>query len=162
VEIEYTITENDYVSAAKLAGVATKKQLIWLSLLGLLLLLFALFGENSLRFMGIFGISFGIIGYFLTLYVISPLIAKRHYRRYKLLHQPLRFTVTDSGYMVKNDSGEITVKWSDLLRWRENNEFILLYFAPKLFHMVPKKLAENDLTTSEIEHELSKQLGSAT
>lgn len=101
MEIEYTITEHDYVRALKLAGVATKKQMIWLSLLGLLLLLFVLFGENSLRFMGIFGISFGIIGYFLTLYVISPLIAKRHYRRYKLLHQPLRFTLIDSGYIVK-------------------------------------------------------------
>ena len=44
LEIEYTITEHDYVKAIKLAGVATKKQLIWLSLLGLLLLFFALFG----------------------------------------------------------------------------------------------------------------------
>ena len=162
LEIEYTITEHDYVRAVRLAGVATKKQLIWLSLLGLLLLLFALFGKNSLRFIGIFGVSFGIIGYFLTLYVISPLMAKRHYRRYKLLHQPLSFKLIDSGYIVKNDSGEITVKWSDLLRWKENNEFILLYFAPKLFHMVPKKLSEKDLKISEIERKLTEQLGSAT
>jgi len=162
VEIEYTITEHDYVRAVKLAGIVTKKQLIWLSLLGLLLLLFALFGEKLLRFMGIFGISFGIIGYFLTLYIISPLIAKRHYRKYKLLHQPLRFTMTDSGYAIKSDSGEINVKWSDLLRWRENNEFILLYFAPKLFHMVPITLIEKEINISEIERKLTDQLGSAT
>ena len=162
MEIEYSIAEHDYVRAVKLAGIVTKKQLIWLSLLGLLLLLFALFGEKSLRFMGIFKISFGIIGYFLTLYIISPLIAKRHYRKYKLLYHPLRFTLTDSGYAIKNASGEINVRWHDLLRWRENNEFILLYFAPKLFHMVPIKLIEKEINISEIERKLTDQLGSAT
>ena len=162
MDIEYTITEYDYVRALKLAAVATRKQLLWLSLLGLFLLLLALFGNHSVRFAGIFGISFGIIGYFLTLYVVSPLMARRQYRKYKLLHQPFRFVLTDSGYIVKNESGELNVKWSDLLRWRANDEFILLYFAPKLFHLVPKKIAEKEIDISEIEQKLAAQIGSAT
>jgi hypothetical protein len=162
VEIEYRISEDDYVGAVKLAAVATKRQLLWLSLLGIILLLFAIFGERSLKFMGIFGIAGGIIGYFLTVYIISPWKAKQQYRNYKLLHQDLSIAFTDTGYIMKAPNGENTVKWSDLLRWRENKEYILIYFAPKLFHLIPKRLSDKGLDINKIEHDLHSQLGSAT
>ena len=161
MDFEYTISEHDYVSAGIFAGAATKKQAKWLSLWCLILLLLAWFVVSSLKFVAIYCIFFGIICYFLCLYLILPLIAKRHYRQYKLLHQPLGFTLTDSGYTVKNRSGEITVKWSELLHWKENSRFVLLYFAPRMFHIVPKKLAEEKILLDKLKRYLIEHVGPA-
>lgn len=162
MEIEYTISEIDYVSAAIFAGSVTKKQAKWFLLCFLILLLLALFVVISLKFLVVYGLLSGILVYFLCLYAILPLIAKRHYRQYKLLHQPIRLTLNDSGYTVMNRSGEIRVQWSELLHWRENSKFILLYFAPRMYHIVPKKMAEKEMILNELKHCLIEQVGPAS
>jgi hypothetical protein len=149
----------DYVNSNRLAAVATKKQLLWLTAGGVLLFLLGLFGEGSIRGAGIFGLICGILGYILTLYVITPWNAKRHYRNYKSIQEPLKIEMVDSGFKITADSGQSNVKWGNLLRWRKNGKYILIYFAPKIYYLIPKRLEESGLDIKNLKKSLQEKLG---
>jgi hypothetical protein len=160
--IEFTISEKDFVNSAKLSSYASRKQFFWLSFVGLLLLLLAVFGGHKFRYIFLFGVVGGIVGYFFTVFVICPFQARRHYRKYKRIHKPASFTLQKDGYRIWNDGGESVVKWSELLKWRENKDYILLYVAPKLYHILPKRLADSGVDFTDIVDKLESKVGPAT
>ena len=159
MEIQYTISENDYVKSNKLASVATKKQLIWLGAAGFGLLLLGVFGQGSLKGMGYFGLACGILGYFITLHLVTPWQAKRFYRNYKSIQAPLKIAMVDGGFTISAENGQSNVKWENLLKWREDKNYILIFFAPKLFYLIPKRIAKLGFDTEGLKRLLRENLG---
>ncbi len=80
----------------------------------------------------------------------------------KLIQQNLSIRLVDNGYRIKSPNSESTVYWADLLEWRENSEYLLLYFGPKLFHMVPKRLFDLGLNIDQIKMYLHDNVGVST
>lgn len=159
MEIQYAISEADYVSSVKLAAVASRRQLVWLGAGGIGLLLLAVFGTESLKPIGYSGLFFGVLGYFVSLYLISPWQTKRHYRNYKSIQKPIKIELVDGGFTITAENGQGNAKWENLLKWRENSKYILVYLAPKLFYMIPKRIEEAGFDMEAFRKNLREKLG---
>jgi len=80
-------------------------------------------------------VLFMIANYFLLI----PNATRRTYQAHKLLQRPCTFSWSENGLMVKSDSGDCRLAWSDYLKWAENAQIFLLYQAPRLFNILPKR-----------------------
>ncbi|ETR75861.1 hypothetical protein X566_18895 [Afipia sp. P52-10] len=76
----------------------------------------------------------------LNYFVLAPLYARRTYAKQKTLHYPIIFSWSEAGLKTENENGSWTVAWTDYLKWSENSQVILLYQAPRLFQMLPKRV----------------------
>ncbi len=159
MEIQYHISEADYVNSVKLAAVATRKQLIWLGAGGFGLLLLGVLGPDGMKGIGYSGLVCGILGYFISLYLYAPWQAKRHYRNYKTIHRPLNIELVEGGFSIRTENSQNNVKWENLLKWREDSNYVLVYFAPKMFYMVPKRITELGFELEEFRQLLRDKLG---
>ena len=159
MDIQYNITEKDYINSVKLTAVATRKQLRWLGIGGFGLLLLALFGPQGIKAIGYFGLIGGVVGYLVTLHVISPWQAKISYRTYKIIQDTLKLTLEEDGYTIETVNGTHEMKWENLLRWREDENIVLVYFAPKMFHTVPKRIADLGFDIERFRNLLQEKLG---
>ncbi len=92
-------------------------------------------------------------------FFIIPFNARRQYRNHTLIQKPVTFTLTDSGYMLKTDKGEYHIQWTDLVRWKANKAYILLYIALKLFQIAPRRLEKEEFDINKFERILPEHLG---
>jgi len=159
MDIQYNITERDYIKSAKLAAVATRKQFHWLGIVGFGLLLFALFGPKDIKGFGYIGLIGGVVGYLASLHVISPWQAKISYRNYKIIQDTIKLTLEEDGYTMESINGTNEMKWENLLKWREDENIILVYYTPKIFHTVPKRLADLGFDMEHFRNLLQENLG---
>lgn len=101
---------------------------------------FAYFGEYTVA-SGLIG---AVIGVYLILFLFrkfyTPWYLKKHYRKYPAIQRPMSLSVTDAGVKFMSDSGEGTVAWRDIYKWREGKDLLLIYPAPRIYYMVPKRV----------------------
>ncbi|CAB5081493.1 hypothetical protein D3OALGB2SA_643 [Olavius algarvensis associated proteobacterium Delta 3] len=159
MEFQYNIRETDYVNSNILSAIASKKQLIWLFAGGFGLLLLGVFGQGAIKGMGFGGLVCGILGYFITLYVYTPWQAKRQYKNYKLIQAPLKIELVDDGFKISAEHGQTHVKWESLVKWRENDNYILIYFAPKLYYLIPKRIDKSGFNVNRLRQSLKEKIG---
>ena len=72
-------------------------------------------------------------------FLLIPITTRRTYRNHKALHHPYTFSWSETGLTVTSTSGEWQVAWSDYLKWHEDAQVFVLYQAPRLFNMLPKR-----------------------
>ena len=80
-------------------------------------------------------VGLGIANYFLLI----PISTRRTYRKQKTLHRPYTYSWSETGLTITGTGGEWHVAWSDYLKWAENAQIFILYQAPRLFNIVPKR-----------------------
>jgi hypothetical protein len=156
---EFTITESDYVNGAILSGRASRTQSTWLLAGAAVLLAVAIFDPVHLRPTGIWVLLCGIFGYYGTLHLVTPWQARKAYRNYQSIHGALLIDIRPEGFWVATKTGENLAKWESLLKWRENHDYLLAYIAPKLFYIVPKRIAGAGFDVEELRRLLREKLG---
>lgn len=155
----YHISEDDYAAALILG---TRVTLRSFTRLGVLICVFVLgaflIGEEAIAFIS--GAA-GTVVIFLVLYFlllrrfVVPASLRKHYRKYRLMQDPVSVELSDDG--IEQTSEQFTTKlpWEYILGWRENDEFFLLAIAPRLYHILPKRIASDgfdfDLLRSRLE-----------
>ena len=72
-------------------------------------------------------------------FLFVPITTRRTYRKQKTLHRPYTYSWSETGLTVTSTSGEWQVAWGDYLKWAEDAQVFVLYQAPRLFNMVPKR-----------------------
>lgn len=159
MDIQYNITKKDYIESVKLAAVATRKQFLWIGIVGFGLLLLALFGPKGIKGIGYIGLIGGVAGYLATLHVISPWQAKISYRSYKIIQDTITLTLEEDGYTMETINGTNEMKWENLLKWREDENIVLVYYTPKIFHTVPKRIADLGFDIEHFINLLQEKLG---
>ncbi len=160
-EIEYSVTEEDYVRAACLGAKATKKQLINFGGIALMLVLLVLFGPDKWKIFGLFSLIGGAVGYCAALFLVTPWTARKNYRKLNFGERPLKLRFTGEGFSVESAGKRAQTKWRDLPRWRENKDIILLYLAPRMYYLIPKRVAEAGLDIEGIGRALRENVGPA-
>ena len=153
---EYNITEEDYVLADKLYSKPTKNILIFYFVSALALILASITYDKII--IGICGIIGGYIGQATVRHLYSPWATKRQYRSYKAAHKPILISKTPEGINFKSEVGDAILIWEHIHSWRENTNYLLIYQAPKIYHIIPKRIGS---IANDIRESLINKVGSA-
>jgi len=163
MEVTFQITLDDYISASLLSGEMTKRSRYIHYIIDILLIIL---GISSLYYgkyiwAGSFiGAAIGgnLLPYGLRKF-FSPWYLRRHYNKYKVMKKPLSISLLTEGIQFKSESGEGFLKWQEIHHWREGPSMILIYLAPRIYYIIPKKILEQGFPIEELKTYLFNHLG---
>jgi hypothetical protein len=133
-----TITERDLISAQRLH--ATPAPWLWISLLTSALLVIAYcYVQDLLSFGSAVGALVGLFGWLVLLFfAIIPYRARRIYRQQKNLHRKHEFSWNEQFIHFHAEDYDGKIRWTDVMKARENRAVLLLYYSDSLFNLFPK------------------------
>jgi hypothetical protein len=155
VRIEGIIKESDYLRSQYL-HLRPRPIFAIIGLILSALFLWALISSPS------WAISAVVAYLVLWLLVFIPWQAKKNYRQYKALSEPVSVEVQDEGLFFKRENGEGLVPWSHIIKWRQSNTLLLLYPASNVFHLVPSHFFSTPENFSAFKEILREHIGNAT
>jgi len=160
----YRITEQDYVRAMRLFSKPGRRSLLVQTALGACLglaLLFVVPRMSIATFLGLLaaGIGVGAAMFWGVRRVLVPATARRHYRRYKAMADEFTFELLDEGVRFTSPHGVGTLVWSHMLKWRQNDDYVLIHPMPNLFHIVPKSIAGQGFDVVALTERLRERVG---
>ena len=162
----FTITEEDYIKSALLNGELTRKTKIVHLVIDLLLVAagFISFirGDASLAYIFIGTAVGAVTAPYLVRLTLTPWLLKRHYKKYRQIQRPIDAQLTTEGMFYSTDAGSALLKWADIFSWRESRDYILIYVAPKMYHVLPTRLTDNGFPIDKLKSELLNHVGVAT
>lgn len=159
MKAKYRISETDYVNALKLYATLTPKLIATYLFVASSLALAAIFGSSLFQAAAIGGLIGGGLVAIVGRYLIAPILARRHYRKYKAIQDEFAVSVNDDGVCIESSNAKGLLPWGDILKWRANEEFLLLYVMPKLYHIVPKSIAQQGFDIALLVNLLNKNVG---
>jgi hypothetical protein len=164
--VPFTISEQDYVKSAQLNGELTKKAKIFHLIIDTLLFLAgvsSLLNGNIILGSAFIGVAIGAVTLpYLLKFFIIPFILKRHYKKYRQMQKQMNVELAADGLSFQTETGSALLTWPDIHAWRENNEYIIIYIAPKIYHVLPVRISENGFPISELKSALLSNVGIAT
>ena len=105
------------------------------------------------------GIAGGFLGYMAVRHLYAPWRTRKQYRAYQAAQEPVAVKVLPDSLLFKSSIGEAVIEWSRINKWRENGEFLLIYQAPEVYHILPKRVGE---AMREVRKSLVKYVGKET
>ena len=160
MQASFTLTEGEYVKANQLFTKPSRKTLFIYAVAGIALATIALgAGSPALRIGAIGALVGGIFGHLFVRRIYAPSQTRKQYKACKAAQEPVCVTRQDDGINFETASGGATIEWARIVKWRENDELLLIYQAPQVYHIVPKRIGE---LADEISMALDEELGAAT
>ena len=168
MKVQYRITEDDYVNLARFhvrrnysAWLSTVKVVAGAIAVAVLVIIAWTLPEWApfLAFIAACGAIGGALGFFIRLFIHTPIRARRHYRQYKSMQEPFTAEMTDAGIRFSNPDGEGNLPWSKLFQWRQSDQFILIYSMPILYYPVPKSIEREGFDIPLLIQRLTEHLG---
>ena len=157
----FRISEDDYAYAMKLFARPTPLRWALLAAIGVLLLLGVLIGGRNVWLAAVGGMV-GMAIVLLATRLLTPAMARRHYRKYKAMHAEFQAELLDNGLRLMSPHGDGIVVWENVLKWRQNDRFVLIYPMPKIFYVVPKSVADTGFELSALIEALQSKVGKAS
>ncbi|WP_163832217.1 YcxB family protein [Spartinivicinus ruber] len=156
---EYSITEDDYVRAMKLfSKITTKAAVIYLIIIGVAVIA-AIFGSPVIKGSAIGGLVGGGSVAIVMRFLINPILSRRDYRKYKAIQEPIKIHLLNEGVQFSASDGEGIVRWEQVHKWRQNDDYLLIYPMPGLYHIIPKSIAESGFDLSGLITTLHEKVG---
>lgn len=161
MQVQYRISENDYVNTMKLSVGNRMQKLSIVCLLTTVPLIFiAYYTRSPLREGAIMALIACFAAGMMVAYIL-PLIARRDYRKYKAIQGILTVELLDHELRIGAETGETRLAWDKILKWRHNEHYILIFLMPRLFYVVPKSVESSGFNVSMLIDKLSQQVGPA-
>ena len=165
MKVQYRITEDDYASAARFHAwrrFITRSTTTQFGAAGSILV--ALLGIGLWIGPVAALIFIIVVAVFVSLYIgglltRTPSRARRHYRQYKAIQEPVAAELTENGVKFSNADGEAILSWSKVFQWRQNDQFILIYGMPILYYIVPKSIAREGFDIPLLVQRLAEHVG---
>jgi hypothetical protein len=100
-----------------------------------------LFTPKSMSFVYIYVIVMFASGAYLVVRNMGlPKRAKQIFEQQKDLHLPYEVEITETALVSTNQLGHAEQPWSTFVKWRENDDVLLLYHSDVLFSTLPKRI----------------------
>lgn len=131
MEASFTITEEEYLRANKLFTKLSCRTLIIYGLVCIAFVAIALFTGSPVLQIGAIGAIVGcFIGDLCVRKVYAPLQTKKQYREYKAAQESVNIAKQNDGIKFKAAIGDAMIGWDRIVKWRENEELLLIYQEP--------------------------------
>ena len=141
MEAKYKLSEGEYVRGNKLFTQLSKASKIKYTIAVLILVAIFIFANSpAIKGGSVFAIIGGFLGHIIQRHIYAPWATKRQYRNYKAAQKETIISLVDEGIEFKVENGEAILKWQDVYNWRENDELLLVYQAPHVYHIIPKSI----------------------
>jgi Na+/melibiose symporter-like transporter len=161
MKVQYRITENDYANLARfhawrnfVTRLAKPLVAFIVALLGI-----GLWIDPEVALMFVILVAAYAILVAAGLFLLTPIRARRHYRRYKAMQEPMAAELTETGVKFSNGDGEAILSWSKVFQWRQNDQFVLIYGMPILYHVVPKSIEREGFDIPLLVQRLAEHVG---
>jgi hypothetical protein len=163
--VEFCYTEEDWIAGSKLYGKPTRVR--WFICLAciptLAIVVSAIFMNPTASISQHIMIGFvTLLGVFYCLFIWSVALSKgarRSFAKYPLARLTHRVTLRSEGIGFQSPRGDVNYLWKDFIRWRANEKVVLVYVAPRLFYIIPTRLAEPGFPIEELKTLLARELG---
>ena len=96
---------------------------------------------------------------FLGLIQVPLFFQKRTYKTYKLIQSDITLTFTENGLRFVTPSSTMDIKWEQILQWKKDKQFILIYIAKNVYTPIAKKIAQEGFPIEELEKTLLEKVG---
>ena len=141
LEMKGRIDANDYVRAQYLH---LRPRLLYKILGGVVLAAFVLAAWLSLTSGDLDAMDFLVFALVIFLVlnftVYLPWKTRRLYKQQKSLQGELSYVFNNDGVAVDSENGNWKTPWTDYVRWKKNDQLLLLYLSDCIYHMIPKRL----------------------
>jgi hypothetical protein len=136
------------------------KTLIIYALAFVALVIVALLTDSpTLRIGAIGAIVGGILGDIVVRKIYAPYQTRKQYKSYKAAQEPTTVRSSEDGLYFTASIGDAKINWDRILKWREDSNFVLIYQAPQIYHIIPKRVGAFAIEVSKL---LSRNVGSAS
>ena len=162
MKVQYRITENDYANLARFHAwrhFITRPSAMQFVVFGGALLGIGVGVHPAAALIFAIAVAVFVFLYAVGLFVLTPSRARRHYRQYKAIQEPIAAELTETGVKFSNGDGEAILPWSKVFQWRQNNQFILIYGMPVLYYIVPKSIAREGFDIPLLVRRLAEHVG---
>lgn len=159
MEVTYTISERDYVRVSNLCSKLTPKVMGMFIIVVSALALAAFFQLSQGNVVSMSGLVGGLAFLVFFRLVINPIMGKRSYRKYKSIQNPITINLEDEGVRFTNADSNGIIKWENILKWRQNDSYILIYSMPRLYHVVPKTIEDSGFDLLSLIEKLRNNVG---
>lgn len=146
MECSYKLTESEVLKAIQVHAKPIK--LFLLVLFGITLALVGIL-PNTENYALLFSILFAI-AYFLAVFVMPSLEAKRLLKENRGFHGEVRLLFSEQSVGIKTETYECKLKWSDIHKWKYSDGIYLLYVTSNQFHIVPSRALEHENELSNL------------
>lgn len=156
MKIEYQISKEDYVEGFKLASFYGKvKQAVFLGLM-LVMIAYTLWSGQygfSLAIMAL-----GFILFALRTWLYPSLIAKS-YDNYPSIQETMSVELEDKGVRFITTKVNSLVTWNEIVKWKANADYILVYQSQSIYQIIPTRLKEQKLDIDKLLFQLDEFVG---
>ncbi|MDR6890924.1 MULTISPECIES: YcxB family protein [Variovorax] len=157
----FKITEDDYIDAIRLHS-KMPPALRWIgAVLAFILAAGAACGSQDMRALACITLASNLLAIF-AVPVLFRFVSRRHYRNYRAIQAEFSAVLNDCGLHLGTEFGESRITWGNILKWRHNSQYLLLYMAPRLFHVVPKSIAIQGFDLQRLLEGLHTNVGPAS
>ena len=160
-EANYTISETDLVQAGLLHQRKSDSTKLILLIVAIALIVIVVSSSyDSLGSTSLFVVIF--LAVFTWLVPICTKQAfKKQYQQTKALQQANHLTLKDAGLYWQHQHGQALLPWEYIVKWKENEHFLLVYQNDFLFHVIPKHIAQQGFDLPMLQQCLQQQVGAA-
>jgi hypothetical protein len=164
MKVQYRITEDDYANALRFHAwrhFIARPSSMQLVAGGVIVILLGVGVWTRPAIAAIFAAVLAVFAILLAIgwLVGTPSRARRHYRQYRGIQEPITIELTEAGIKFSNADGEGILPWSKALQWRQNDRFILIYTMPIIFHIIPKSIEHEGFDVALLVQRLVEHVG---
>ncbi|MEM7688153.1 MAG: YcxB family protein [Pseudomonadota bacterium] len=91
----------------------------------------------------------GVIGVVLMLaiirYVTVPRFARKAYRDFALIREPIEFSPREDGFTLHQPSAHVDAQWLNMIAWDENEKVFAIYVTRQQAYILPKQQVEAEV-----------------
>jgi len=153
MQIEYKISEQDFIDAQRLAIRNSPQRLVrwtrWVLPLfgvGLLIFLITAVARQGFSVRMVPGAAF--IVFFISLPLLNRNAQKKLYAKTKSMHGKLSLEASEQGLQFRGPTVSSQVGWSNFYRFFEDEKSFVIYQNPQVFNIVPKRELSPDQINS--------------
>ena len=158
----FKISEEDYLAAQRLFMRPSTATRAWRSATAVAVARIGAFGPAEISFTAWCALAGGVAGFVVVRYVMVPWRLRSSYRQYAGIRGETDIALEPEGIRYRTADANVLLRWEKILKWREDDGYVLVYHSPRLFNIVPKSLAQSGFDLGALTAALNQQVGAAS